>query len=61
MAAWLIHAQPGAHDGLPIRVNDVDEVGVGRVEAGYRMSVLERRFSGVQAGDAVQRQSEVLL
>lgn len=46
-----------AEDWRVICVDDVNEVGVARVESGHRVSVVEVGLGGVQAGDSGQRES----
>lgn len=46
-----------AEDWGVVGVDDVNEVGVSRVESGHRVGIVEVGLGGVQAGDSGQRES----
>lgn len=54
VAARLRHAVTEKEDALAVRVDHVDELGIGRVEANVRRHALEVRLGGVEARDAAE-------
>ena len=61
MAAALVEAEAHLHDGVGVRVDDVDEEGVAGVELDLGVRALEVRLGGVEAGDAPELQVLLLL
>ena len=61
VTAALVESEAHLHDGVGVRVDDVDEEGVAGVELDLGVGALEVRLGGVEAGDAPELQVLLLL